>query len=134
MVELDRTAEDLVEAVEPEIEIVDVDEAEAERERSDTVLVDIRDVRELWREGTIPGAKHVPRGMLEFWADPESQYYKEYLSPDKRIVLFCNTDSRSTLATKSLQDLGYPDVAHLEGGFTAWREADKPVDDVEPRD
>ena len=134
MVELDKTAADLVEEVEAEIEHVGVDDVDTERDASETVLVDIRDVRELWREGTIPGARHVPRGMLEFWADPESKYYKEYLSPDKRIILFCNTDSRSTLAAKSLQELGYPDVAHLDGGFTAWSESGKAVDEVEPRE
>jgi rhodanese-related sulfurtransferase len=134
MVELDKTAMEFVEEAEPETELLDVEAVDAERERSGTVLVDIRDVRELWREGTIPDAEHVPRGMLEFWADPESEYYRDFFDPDKRIVLFCNKASRSALAAKRLQELGYPDVAHLDGGFTAWDEAGKSVDDVEPRE
>ena len=90
-------------------------------ERGDILLIDIRDVRELEREGRIPGAFHAPRGMLEFWFDPESPYHKEALATQKQKVLFCASAWRSALAAKALQDMGVENVAELDGGFTAWR-------------
>ena len=91
------------------------------------VFVDIRDPRELDREGRIPGAFHCPRGMLEFWIDPASPYHKPIFSEDKRFVLFCGSAWRSALATKAAQDMGLQPVAHIAGGFTAWKAADGPV-------
>ena len=83
-------------------------------------LIDIRDIRELWKEGTIENARHIPRGMLEFWLDPESSYYKANKIKDiKKMVLFCALGFRSALATKSLTDMGFQNVAHVEGGFDA---------------
>lgn len=94
---------------------------------SDVVFIDIRDIRELEREGTIPGAFHAPRGMLEFWVDPESPYYKEALAPDKELILFCQSAWRSALATATLLDMGLTSVGHIEGGFSAWKKAGGPV-------
>ena len=93
-----------------------------------TVLVDIRDVRELKREGRVPGAKHMPRGMLEFWVDPESLYYREIFGSGKKFVFFCAGGLRSALATQQLQRMGLNPVAHIAGGFGAWRDAGGPVD------
>jgi len=100
-----------------------MEEAQREIESGKAVIVDIRDVRERWRDGTIPGAKHVPRGMLEFWADPQSEYHKRYLDPQKRTILYCAGGLRSSLAADVLQKLGYQDVAHIEMGFDAWKQA-----------
>ncbi len=97
-------------------------------------LVDLRDVRELQREGRIPGALHCPRGMLEFWLDPESPYHKPALGGDRKLVFFCAAGWRSALATKTAQDMGRANVAHIDGGFTAWREAGGPVEDPAPKD
>lgn len=95
-------------------------------------LVDIRDVRELEREGTAPGALHAPRGMLEFWVDPDSPYYKPVLGDeDKQYVLFCGAGWRSALAAKALQDMGMTNVAHIDGGFTEWAKQGAPVDSYE---
>lgn len=99
-----------------------VEEAMELHGRDDVQFVDLRDVRELEREGVIPGAFHAPRGMLEFWVDPESPYHKPVFGQDKRFVLFCAAGWRSALATKTLQDMGLPKVAHIDGGFTAWKE------------
>lgn len=93
----------------------------------DVVFVDIRDVRELERDGMIPGAFHAPRGMLEFWVDPESPYHKPVFASGKRFVLYCASGWRSALATQQLQRMGLAPVSHLEGGFTAWRNAGLPV-------
>jgi rhodanese-related sulfurtransferase len=91
-------------------------------------LVDIRDPRELDREGRVPGAFHCPRGMLEFWIDPESPYYKPLFGSEKRFVFFCGGGMRSALATKTAQDMGLEPVAHIIGGFAAWKAAGGPVD------
>jgi len=104
-----------------------VEEAQDLHGRDDVQFVDIRDVRELEREGVIPGAFHAPRGMLEFWVDPESPYFKPVFAPGKRFVLFCAAGWRSALATKTLQDMGLPQVGHVDGGFTAWKAAGAPV-------
>jgi rhodanese-related sulfurtransferase len=96
--------------------------------RDDVVLVDLRDPRECEREGRIPGAFHCPRGMLEFWIDPESPYHKPVFVQDKRFVFFCGGGWRSALAAKAAQEMGLAPVAHVEGGFTAWRKAGGPVE------
>jgi len=112
----------LVEAAEAEIETLSVPDAAALVDDDDTLFVDIRDPRELSREGTIPGAMHAPRGMLEFWVDPESPYYREAFGSGKRLVLFCQSGWRSALATQTLQHMGVPRVCHVAGGYRAWRE------------
>ena len=88
----------------------------------------MRDPRELEREGKIPGAFHCPRGMLEFWIDPESPYFKEQFGEDRKFVFFCAGGWRSALATKTSQDMGLKPVAHIEGGFGAWKKAGGPVE------
>lgn len=100
---------------------------------ADVLLVDIRDPRELEREGTIPGAFHAPRGMLEFWVDPASPYYKPVLDDGRRLVLYCGSAWRSALAAQALTAMGRDDVAHLEGGFSAWKKAGYPTVDWTPR-
>ena len=92
------------------------------RQSGGAVLVDIRDVRELNREGRIEGAVHAPRGMLEFWFDPESPYHKEVFAQDREYILFCAAGWRSALATKSLKDMGFENIAHIDGGFGALRD------------
>ena len=95
-------------------------------------LVDIRDARELEREGTLPGAINAPRGMLEFWVDPGSPYYKPVFGDeDKQYVLFCGAGWRSALAAKALQDMGMTNVAHIDGGFTEWAKQGAPVESYE---
>jgi rhodanese-related sulfurtransferase len=98
--------------------------------RDDVVFVDLRDPRELEREGKMPGALHCPRGMLEFWIDPESPYHKPVFAEDKRFVFFCAGGWRSALAAASAQDMGLRPVAHVEGGFGAWKAAGGPVQPV----
>lgn len=97
-------------------------------ERDDTVLVDIRDVREIRREGRIPGAFSCPRGMLEFWIDPDSPYHKPIFAEDKRFVFFCAGAMRSALAAQTAQRMGLKPVAHIEGGFSKWKKDGGPVE------
>ena len=100
---------------------------------SAVVLVDLRDPRELERDGRIPGAFHCTRGMLEFWIDPESPYYKPIFGEDKKFVFFCAGGMRSALAAKTAQDMGLKPVAHILGGFGAWKVAGGPVEAVSPK-
>lgn len=95
--------------------------------RQDVIFVDLRDPREVEREGRIPNAKHCPRGMLEFWIDPESPYHKPYFATGNTFVFYCASGWRSALATKTAQDMGLAPVAHIEGGFTAWKAGGLPV-------
>lgn len=103
-------------------------EAEAMLGDPSVVFVDIRDVRELEREGVIPGSFHAPRGMLEFWVDPESPYYKDIFGSEKEFVLYCQSAWRSSLAAAALKDMGLTRISHIEGGFRAWKEAGLPVE------
>ena len=102
-------------------------EARAKFDDRQAVFVHIGDIREVEREGMIPGAFHAPRGMLEFWVDPESPYYKEIFGSGKEFVLYCQSAWRSSLATAALQDMGLAPVAQIEGGFKAWKAAGHPV-------
>jgi rhodanese-related sulfurtransferase len=131
---LERSAWGLVEEAERDVASITVDELEAELADGGTIALDIRDIREVWIEGSIPDAEHAPRGMVEFWADPGTKYYKEFFDPDRRYVLYCNEAGRSALAAKRLEEMGYTDVAHLDGGFTAWQEASGEVVDVPQKD
>lgn len=115
------------------IETLPLEQAATLQGDPDTVFVDLRDIRELHREGTIPGAFHAPRGMLEFWVDPASPYHKAIFASGKRFVLYCASGWRSTLAADTLTRMGVPRVSHLEGGFTAWKKASLPVEEVEKR-
>jgi len=105
------------------IETVSVQDLPYHLESPDVVLVDVRDTIEREREGVIPASIHVPRGLLEFQADPESPVHVSEMQPDRRIILYCGTGGRSALAAKTLLDMGYTDVASLAGGYEAWRAA-----------
>ena len=118
----------LLDEANAEIRAVSVHEAHDMAKSDDVVLVDIRDIRELGREGRVEGAIHAPRGMLEFWVDPESPYHREVFSSGKTFVFFCAAGWRSALATKSMQNMGLAPVMHIEGGFTAWKEAELPIE------
>lgn len=114
------------------IEEISVAQLQAEMAAGDVTVIDIRDVRERWEQGAIPGARSMPRGMLEFWFAPDSPYYRGGLDVDHRYVLHCAGGQRSALAAAVLGDLGYTNVAHLEVGFNGWREAGGAVEPVEP--
>ncbi len=110
------------------VETWTVDEARNHLEDEDVVFVDIRDIRELWREGAIPGAVHAPRGMLEFWVDPESPYARDVFQSGKRFMFFCAGGLRSALAAKSVQEMGLSPVCHMAGGYSAWKKTDYPTE------
>ena len=118
----------LCEAAEREIETVSVEQAIARAKGGDVVLVDIRDIRELQRDGRVPGAFHCPRGMLEFWIDPDSSYHKPVFAQDKSFLFFCAGGLRSALAAHTAQRMGLKPVAHIKGGFGAWKKAGGPVE------
>jgi rhodanese-related sulfurtransferase len=119
--------EELIQSAMAEIETLPIEKAQELLADPDVVFVDIRDIRELEREGMIPHALHAPRGMLEFWVDPDSPYYKPVFGEGKKLVLYCASAWRSALATQTLQKMGVPDVCHLDGGFSAWKKAQLPV-------
>jgi rhodanese-related sulfurtransferase len=128
----------LLEDANAEIETIDAAEAVKRFPQggvglADVVIVDLRDPREVEREGRIPGSFHCPRGMLEFWIDPESPYAKPAFQQDKTFIFQCASGWRSALAAKTAQEMGLKPVAHLGGGFTAWREAGGAVEKVEPK-
>ncbi len=118
----------LLAEAEQAIQTLSVEDVKGLLGRDDVVLVDIRDPRELEREGRMPGAFHCTRGMLEFWIDPESPYAKPVFQEDKTFVFFCAGGWRSALAAKTAQDMGLKPVAHMAGGFGAWKKADAPVE------
>ncbi|QRM31236.1 rhodanese-like domain-containing protein [Microvirga sp. VF16] len=122
----------LLDEAHAKIKTLPVAEAMALHGQEDVVFVDLRDPRELEREGRVPGAVHCPRGMLEFWIDPESPYHKPVFAQDKTFVFFCAAGWRSALSTATAQDMGLKPVAHVEGGFTAWKKAGGPVETTEP--
>jgi rhodanese-related sulfurtransferase len=126
------SAKALVEAAEREVETLPIEEALKLHGRDDVVLVDIRDIRELQREGRVPGAFPCPRGMVEFWIDPESHYHKPKFAEDKRFVFFCAGGLRSALAAQAAQRMGLKPVAHIRGGFGAWKNAGGPVEASDP--
>ena len=123
----------LVDEAKARINTLPLDEARKRHGRDDVVFVDLRDVRELEREGVIPGAFHCPRGMLEFWIDPDSPYYKDVFGSGKEFVFFCNGAWRSALATDTAQQMGLPRVLEMDGGFKAWKDAGYPVADREKK-
>lgn len=116
-----------------QIETMTAADVIAASKRDDVVIVDLRDPRELEREGKVPGAFSCTRGMLEFWIDPQSPYAKEVFQQDKKFIFFCAGGWRSALAAKTAQDMGLSPVAHMNGGFKAWREAGGPIEQAEPR-
>jgi len=118
----------LLAEAEAEIETIPVEEAVRLIDAPGHVFVDLRDPRERDREGRIPGAFHCPRGMLEFWIDPESPYARPVFQQEAKFVFFCAAGWRSALATKTAQDMGLAPVAHVEGGFAAWKAAGAPIE------
>jgi rhodanese-related sulfurtransferase len=126
-VKLKKGFRQMVDEAKARIRTVSLPEARARHGRDDVVFVDLRDVRELEREGMIPGAFHCPRGMLEFWIDPESPYYKDVFGSGKEFVFYCNGAWRSALAADTAQQMGLPRVAEMDGGFGAWKAAGYPV-------
>lgn len=128
-----KSTKDLVAAANAELEVLTAEQAIALHGADDVTFVDIRDIRELWRDGAVPGAWHVPRGMLEFWIDPDSPYAKEEFRSGKKFVFFCAGGMRSALATKVAKDMGLEPVAHIETGFGGWKKAGGPVEAVEPK-
>ena len=117
----------MVDEAKARIRTISVEEARARYGRDDVVFVDLRDVRELEREGMIPDAFHCPRGMLEFWLDPESPYHKKIFASGKQFIFYCNAAWRSALATDVAQQMGLEPVCEMDGGFTAWKAAGLPV-------
>jgi len=118
----------LVAEANTKIQTLTLAQAEAKLGKPDVVFVDLRDVRELEREGKITGAFHAPRGMLEFWVDPESPYFKEIFGSGKEFVFYCASAWRSALATAAVQEMGLSPVSHIEGGFKAWQAAGLPIE------
>ena len=119
-----KSSQSLVEDALKSIETLSSSEVKKLAENNEITLIDVRDIREIWKEGTIENSKHIPRGMLEFWLDPESTYYQaSKLKEVKKMVLFCALGLRSALATKSLVDMGFKNVAHVDGGFEALKKS-----------
>ena len=119
-----KSSNELVEEARKHIETLEPKDVKSMISNDECDLIDVRDIRELWKEGTIENSKHIPRGMLEFWLDPESSYYKTNKIKDiKKMVLFCALGWRSALATKSLVDMGFKNVAHVDGGFDALKKS-----------
>ena len=119
-----KSSQDLVEEANQLIETLDANKVSSMVKNNECILIDVRDIRELWKEGTVKDSKHIPRGMLEFWLDPKSSYYrKNKFDQNKKIVLYCALGMRSALATKSLIDMGFKNVAHVNGGFDALKQS-----------
>jgi rhodanese-related sulfurtransferase len=123
----------MVDEAKSRIRSLSLEEARARHGRDDVVFVDVRDVRELERDGMIPGAFHCPRGMLEFWVDPESPYYKDVFGSGKEFVFYCSAGWRSALAADTARQMGLEPVSDVDGGFTAWKEAGLPVAERRPK-
>ncbi len=134
MAKLKTTAAEMVAAARARIEEVETADLIKMVEDPDVVIVDIRDIRERQRTGFIPGSVHAPRGMIEFWVDPDSPYFKEVFGQDdKKYVFHCASGWRSALTVATLQDMGF-DAAHLKEGFSTWAQHGGPVEKPEPRD
>ena len=119
-----KSSQQLVEEANKTIETLSPEDVKSLLEKNEITLIDVRDIRELWRDGTIENSKHIPRGMLEFWLDPNSSYYQENKIKDsKKMVFFCAMGFRSALATKALVDMGFENVANAKGGFDALKNA-----------
>jgi rhodanese-related sulfurtransferase len=123
----------LLEDARKEIKAISAQDAIARQGDETVVFVDLRDIRELQRDGMIPGAFHASRGMLEFWVDPESPYHKEIFASGKQFIFYCASGWRSALATQTMQRMGLAPIMHIEGGFTAWREAGGAIEKKEEK-
>ena len=127
-----KTASQLVAEAKQRVENLTPDQVAAELERGDALLVDLRESNEREQNGVIPGAVHAPRGMLEFYADPSSPYHREEFDPNRRVIFHCASGGRSALAAATVQQMGYKNVAHLDGGFNAWKQSGRPVEGGQP--
>ena len=127
------THKQLIDTALSEIETLEVDQAVPLLDREDTVFVDLRDPRELQREGKIPNALHATRGMIEFWVDPTSPYFKDVFASGKQFVFYCQSGWRSALATKTVQDMGLENVCHIGDGYRGWKDSGAPTEAVEKR-
>ena len=127
------THKDLIEEALSQIETLSSEDAFGLEENEEFLFVDLRDPRELEREGKIPGAFHAPRGMLEFWVDSSSPYYKEEFGTDRKVVFYCQSGWRSALSTKTVQDMGLENVCHLGDGFRGWKEKGGPTETIQQR-
>ena len=123
-----RTTKQMVADAEAEVKTLTVEEALALHGSDDVIFIDLRDIRELAKTGRVAGARHVPRGMLEFWIDPETSYHKPFFTEDKTFIFYCAGGLRSALAAKAAQDMGLNPVAHMAGGMAAWLTAEGPID------
>ena len=132
-VTMKKGVKDLVAEANKEIKTVPVNDAVAKLDDPNTIFVDLRDVRELEREGMIPGAFHAPRGMIEFWVDPTSPYFKDVFGSGKQFVFYCQSGWRSALATKTVQDMGLENVCHIGDGYRGWKDSGAPTEAVEKR-
>ncbi|MDA1324052.1 MAG: rhodanese-like domain-containing protein [Proteobacteria bacterium] len=119
---------DLVAEADAAVRTLNVEEARALHNSDGVIFIDLRDIREVAKTGKIAGAHHVPRGMLEFWIDPNTSYHKPFFAEDKTFVFYCAGGWRSALAAKAAQDMGLQPVAHIAGGMKAWLEAGAPID------
>ena len=123
-----KSSKELVDKANESIKIMSPEQVKKAYDKGEITLIDVRDIRELWKEGTIKNAIHIPRGMLEFWLDPQSSYYQEKKIGDiKNIVLFCALGFRSALATKALKEMGFDNVANANGGFDSLKKVGLPV-------
>ncbi len=128
------TIVELVEAAESQIECLSVEEVKSLYQSANVTMIDVRDIREIWREGRIPGAYHMPRGMTEFWVDQTSPYAKDMFKAEgQQFIFYCNKGWRSALAGKAAHDVGLKNVAHMRGGFTEWSEVGNPAEKVEKK-
>ena len=119
-----KSSQELVDEANNVVETLEPSKVKLMTNSNECILIDVRDIRELWKEGTLKNSKHIPRGMLEFWLDPQSSYFKENkFDLNKKLILFCALGSRSALSTKSLVDMGFKNVAHVKGGFDALKQS-----------
>ena len=131
--EIKRSVKQMFDESMKEVETLNVEQAKSLHGQKGVTFIDLRDPREIWRDGGVPGAINVTRGMLEFWIDPGSPYHKPFFANGDKFVFFCAGGVRSALAAKTAQDMGLTPVAHVEGGFGAWKKAGAPVETVEPK-
>lgn len=127
------THKDLIERALAEVATLSIDQAEEQLGDDNVVFVDLRDPRELQREGKIPNALHAPRGMLEFWVDPSSPYFKDIFGEEKNFIFYCQSGWRSALATKAVQDMGMENVSHIGEGFRGWKDSGAETEVVESK-
>ena len=123
-----KSATDLVKEAKQHVKALTPEQVNDEVSHGNATLIDLRESEELEQTGKIPGSKHAPRGMLEFYADPSLPYHRPEFDKNKRIILHCASGGRSALGASTLQQMGYQNVAHLEGGMKAWKEAGLPVE------